>query len=66
MGDKRDELRKKLRAKIEEGAIKRSTKKVQQTILDKTLKDMGIDKEKLKKDMETLQKENGGVLEFNL
>jgi hypothetical protein len=64
--DQRTELRKKLRAKIEEGSIKRSTKEVRQKVLDKTLKDMGIDKDKLKEDMDRLNKENGGVLEFQL
>lgn len=63
---KRRELREKLRAKIEEGTIQRCSKQVRQKVLDKTLKDIGVDKEKLKEDMNQLQKGSGGVLEFKL
>jgi hypothetical protein len=58
------ELRNMLRAKIGEKRIKRSSKQNRENILDKTLKDIGIDKEKFKKDLEEVKKQGG--LEMNL
>jgi len=60
----RNELKNKLRAKLEERKINRSTKETKEKILTKTLKKMNIDKEKLKKDMEEVKKQGG--LSFNL
>lgn len=61
----REELKKRLKARIEEGKISRSSKLVKQDILDKTLKNMGIDKEKLKKDMEEVKKQGGLTINLN-
>ena len=61
----RDELRAKLRAKIGEDKIKRSNKKQKDEILRTTLKDMGIDKEKLQKDMEAVKKQGGFTMTLN-
>jgi hypothetical protein len=58
------ELRNMLRAKIGEKRIERSSKQSKENILDKTLKDIGIDKEKFKKDLEEIKKQGG--LEMNL
>ena len=58
------ELRNMLRAKIGEKRIQRSSKQNRENILDKTLKDIGIDKEKFKKDLEEIKKQGG--LEMNL
>ena len=61
----RDELRAKLRAKIGEDRIKRSSKKQKDEILRTTLKDMGIDKEQMQKDMEAVKKQGGFTMTFN-
>jgi len=58
------ELRNMLRAKIGEKRIQRSSKQNRENILDKTLKDIGNDKEKFKKDLEEVKKQGG--LEMNL
>ena len=60
----REELRNRLKAKIGEKKISRSTKETKDQILGKTLKQIGIDKEKLKKDIENVKKVGG--LEINL
>lgn len=54
------ELRNMLRAKIAEKKIERSDKKQKEKILEKTLKNIGIDKDQFKKDLEKV-KENGGL-----
>jgi hypothetical protein len=61
----REELKKRLKARIEEGKISRSSKLAKQDILDKTLKNMGIDKEKLEKDMEEVKKQGGLTINLN-
>jgi hypothetical protein len=61
----RDELRAKLRAKIGEDRIKRSSKKQKDEILKTTLKDMGIDKEQMQKDMEAVKKQGGFTMTLN-
>ena len=61
----RDELRAKLRAKIGEDRIKRSSKRQKDEILKTTLKDMGIDKEKMQKDMEAVKKQGGFSMTLN-
>jgi hypothetical protein len=61
----RKELKAKLRAKLEEGKIMRSTKQTKQQIFDKTLKNMDIDPEKLRKDMEELKKQGGLSINLN-
>lgn len=60
----RNELKNKLRAKIEDCQITRSTKRTKEQIVEKSLKQMNIDKEKLKKDIEEVNKQGG--LTFNL
>jgi len=61
----REELKKRLKARIEEGKISRSSKLAKQDILDKTLKNMGIDKEKLEKDMKEVKKQGGLTINLN-
>ena len=60
MNNDRNELKKLLRAKISEKTIERSNKNQKEQILEKTLKDIGIDKEKFKADLEKV-KQNGGL-----
>lgn len=61
----RNELKAKLRLKLEEGKIMRSSKQTKQQIFDKTLKSMDIDTEKLRKDMEELKKQGGLSINLN-
>lgn len=63
--NERNELRNKLKAKLEERKITRSTKKTKENILTKTLKKMNIDKEKLKADMEEVRKQGGLSINLN-
>lgn len=63
-GKSSTELKNMLRAKISEKRIERSSKHSRENILDKTLKDIGIDKEKFKKDLEEVKKQGG--LDINL
>lgn len=55
----REELKQNLRAKIQEKQIYRSSKNKKDKVLGETLSSMGIDKEKLKKDLEELKKQGG-------
>ena len=59
MESNRDELRRKLRAKIEESRISRGSKQSKEKVLETTLKRMGLDKDKLKADIEALKKQGG-------
>lgn len=52
-------LRAKLKEKIALQRITRSTKEQKEHTLDKTLKGMGIDKHKLKADLEAVKKQGG-------
>jgi hypothetical protein len=52
----RELLRAKLRDKVEESRIERSNKNIKNKILHQTLKEMGIDRDKLTKDMEEVKK----------
>ena len=61
----RDNLRAKLRAKIGEDRIKRSSKKQKDEILKTTLKDMGIDKDQMQTDMEAVKKQGGFTMTLN-
>ena len=61
----RDDLRAKLRAKLSESKINRSSKKQKDQILTTTLKDMGIDKDRLTADMEAVKKEGGFTLNLS-
>ena len=56
---------KRLKARIEEQSIKRTKKKQKDLILNKTLKRLGVDKEKLMKDIEEVKK-NGNKLNMQL
>ena len=56
---KRQELKQKLKAKIEERQIHRCPKDTKEKILTDTLKSMGIDKERLMKEMDILKKAGG-------
>lgn len=62
---RRQELRNALKAKITEKQIVRSTKDRKEQVLDKTLKNLGLDKEKLKKDLEELKKQGGLKIDMN-
>lgn len=55
----RENLRQKLRAKIGQGRIARSSKQNKEKVLDKTLSKIGLDKDKLKADIEALKKQGG-------
>ena len=58
----RDELKKKLREKLVKQKRHRSTKKVKNHVLEKSFKSQGVDFEKLKKDLEAVQKQGGLTL----
>lgn len=53
---RKKELRKKLRERIDEKKIVRSTKENKEKILEDTLSTMNIDKERLKYELEILKK----------
>ena len=57
--EQREKLRAKLKEKLGEKCIMRSSKHTKKAIFDKTLSDMGIDKEKFKQDMEDVKKQGG-------
>ncbi len=59
-----EESRTMFRAKLEEKQIERSSKAKKEHVLEKTLKHIGIDKEKFKSDLKAVQKEGG--LEINM
>lgn len=47
------------RAKMEERKIGRSSKIIKENILDKTLKQLGVDKEQFKADLEAVKRQGG-------
>ena len=53
------ELRQKLRAKIDESKIKRSTKQCREKVLEQTMGSMGLDRQKLMADLEAIKKQGG-------
>ena len=55
----KDELRASLRSKIEEKRMARGAKQHKEAVLDQTLKNIGIDKEKFKADVEAGRKQGG-------
>jgi len=63
--DQKAELRKKLKAVIGEKKINRNKKQNKETILKNTLSEMGIDSEKLKEDLEKVNKEKGFSININ-
>jgi hypothetical protein len=64
MCDSRKELSNLLKSKLGEKRIDRSSKFNKELILDKTLKQLGIEKDKFKADLEAVKKQGG--LEINL
>lgn len=64
MCDSRKELSNLLKSKLGEKRINRSSKLNKELILDKTLKNLGIEKDKFKADLEAVKKQGG--LEINL
>jgi hypothetical protein len=60
----KDNLKDKLKEKMQLLKLKRSTKRSRDTFVDNKLKNIGIDKEKLKNDMEQIKKQGG--LTFDL
>jgi hypothetical protein len=65
MSSSKEDLRKKLRDRIGEKKINRNKKQSKETILKNTLAKMGIDSEKLKEDLEKVNKENGFSININ-
>ncbi len=57
--DKKDNLKDKLKEKMQLLKLKRSTKRSRDTFVDNKLKNIGIDKDKLKNDMEQIKKQSG-------
>jgi|688.fasta_scaffold32015_6 hypothetical protein len=64
MTDSRKELSNLLKSKLGEKRINRSSKLNKELILNKTLKELGIEKDKFKADLEAVKKQGG--LEINL
>jgi hypothetical protein len=64
MSESRKELSNLLKAKLSEKRINRSSKVQKEIILDKTLKKLGIEKDKFKADLEEVKKQGG--LEINM
>jgi len=60
----KDNLKDKLKEKMQLLKLKRSTKRSRDTFVDNKLKNIGIDKDKLKNDMEQIKKQGG--LTFDL
>lgn len=58
------DMRALFKAKLGEKRIQRSSKATKERVLEQTLKQIGIDKEKFKADMEAVKKQGG--LEINL
>ena len=52
-------LRERLKAKIEDHCMGRISKKAKETVLSKTLKHFGIEKDKLKADLDAVKKQGG-------
>lgn len=61
MSGKGESLRDKLRSKIGEKRVDRSSKKVKDKILDKTFKDLGLDREKFDADLKAVRKSGGDI-----
>ena len=61
----REELKKKLKEKLVENKISRSSKVAREVILEKSLKTMGIDKDKMKKDLDAVKKQGGFSLNLS-
>lgn len=57
-----EELRNMLRAKIGEKCIMRGSKQHKENVLEKTLKQIGIDKNKFKSDIEAVKNQGGFTL----
>ena len=57
--DKNSELRNKLKLKLNEKSLSRSTKIKKEAVVDKNFKKLGIDKEKFKSDLEAVKKQGG-------
>ena len=55
----RERLKAKIEAKIEDKCMSRSSKKAKETVLNKTLKHFGIEKDKLKADLDAVKKQGG-------
>lgn len=59
MSSTREELRKKLHSKLLTKKMGRISKEKKEHMISKSLKKMGIDKDKFKKDLEDLKKQGG-------
>ena len=57
--NKNSELRNKLKLKLNEKSLSRSTKIKKEAVVDKKFKKLGIDKEKFKSDLEAVKKQGG-------
>jgi hypothetical protein len=61
----RDELKQKLKDKLFESQMERIPSKVRNNILEKSLKNIGIDKDKLKLDLNNLNRHGGFTMDLN-
>ena len=59
MENNNTELKSKLKSKILDKNLKRSSTKRKDILMDKNFKKMGIDKEKFKADLEAVKKQGG-------
>jgi hypothetical protein len=62
--ERKKELKERFNAKMDEKNSSRFSKKKKEFIFDKNLKNIGIDKEKFKADLDAVQKQGG--LEINM
>jgi hypothetical protein len=63
---KNESIKDILRSKIEEKKINRCSKKTKEAILENNLKKIGIDKNKLKEDLEAVKKQGGLTVDFKM
>jgi hypothetical protein len=57
--DNKDELKNKLKSKISDKNLSRSSKFKRETLIDKNFKKLGIDKQKFQDDLESVKKQGG-------
>ena len=60
----REQLRQKLRQKLGSAKLKRTNKKVREKMVEKGLKKEGVDLEKLKNDIEAVNKQGGLTIDL--
>jgi hypothetical protein len=60
----REELKRKLKDKLFESQMERIPAKVRNNILEKSLKSIGIDKDKMKVDLDNLNRQGGFTMDI--